>query len=301
MGVQNRYEVSGKWWKGNLHMHSTHSDGAMSYEELQRDYGGKYGYDFLAMTDHDHLADASKLSTRDFLFLDGLEFGGSELGESFHAVAIDVQKQLPAETAFPDMVKGYAEQGAILMAAHPFWCGNTPQVFAQQTLYTCIEVYNALAEGICGRGLAIVHWDYALRQGVKVWGTAVDDAHLGDDRWPNSGWVCVKAEELTAQAILSAVRRGEFYASNGPEIKSITVTGDALEVKTSRAWRIRLVDVLSGACQKGYAADMGAEHIAGATFDIAAYESGENGGNVRIEVESLDHRCAWTNPVFVKE
>ena len=299
MATTNRYEPAGKWWKGNLHMHSTYSDGARTYEELLQSYSHEYGYHFLAMTDHDHLSTASALSTPDFLFLDGLEFHGDDFGEGFHGVAIDIEEQLPTEMSYPDKLSAYADQGAILMAAHPFWLNNTPQVFIKQTRYTCIEVYNGLADGICGKGLSLVHWDYALRHGVQVWGTAVDDAHLSPSYpWPNTGWTCVLADTLEPSAILAAIRAGHFYASSGPEIKSIALEGSSLKVTCSPAWRLRLVDIPTNRCEKAYADDLGVESVAEAEFDVSAYVSGENTGNVRLEVESSDHRYAWSNPVF---
>ena len=40
-----------KWYKGNLHTHSTNSDGRLSPEEVIGLYREE-GYDFLALTDH---------------------------------------------------------------------------------------------------------------------------------------------------------------------------------------------------------------------------------------------------------
>ena len=39
------------WYKGNLHTHTTNSDGAYTPEETIALYKSK-GYDFLALTDH---------------------------------------------------------------------------------------------------------------------------------------------------------------------------------------------------------------------------------------------------------
>ena len=41
----------GRFWRGNLHTHSTRSDGLRSPEEVCRFYEAA-GYDFLALTDH---------------------------------------------------------------------------------------------------------------------------------------------------------------------------------------------------------------------------------------------------------
>ena len=41
----------GRFWRGNLHTHSTRSDGGLPPEAVADFYTGA-GYDFLALTDH---------------------------------------------------------------------------------------------------------------------------------------------------------------------------------------------------------------------------------------------------------
>src|SRR5947209_6191196 len=45
------FDKPGRFWRGNLHTHSTLSDGALSPEEVCALYRDA-GYDFLALTDH---------------------------------------------------------------------------------------------------------------------------------------------------------------------------------------------------------------------------------------------------------
>ena len=40
-----------RWYKGNLHTHTTDSDGLKSPDDVKRLYKS-LGYDFLALTDH---------------------------------------------------------------------------------------------------------------------------------------------------------------------------------------------------------------------------------------------------------
>lgn len=47
----------GKWWRGNLHMHTYWSDGRCFPEEAVDIYKNKLGYDFLALSDHNIFAD----------------------------------------------------------------------------------------------------------------------------------------------------------------------------------------------------------------------------------------------------
>src|SRR5947208_14815470 len=61
------------WLRGNLHAHTTYSDGVKTPKELLAEYEA-LGYDFLAITDHEDLIGSSywralpRLSTRLLLF-----------------------------------------------------------------------------------------------------------------------------------------------------------------------------------------------------------------------------------------
>ena len=52
--MQRFWLRDGNWYKGNLHTHTTQSDGAVSPEEMMACYR-KAGYDFLALSDHNRL------------------------------------------------------------------------------------------------------------------------------------------------------------------------------------------------------------------------------------------------------
>lgn len=61
------------YYKGNMHCHSSLSDGYYSPEELKKLYKEK-GYSFLAITDHEHINNNSHLDDEDFITLTGAEF-----------------------------------------------------------------------------------------------------------------------------------------------------------------------------------------------------------------------------------
>jgi len=60
MRYANPYAVQGHWYKGNLHTHTTQSDGRLTPEEAIRWYE-QNGYDFVALTDHDTYIDITPL------------------------------------------------------------------------------------------------------------------------------------------------------------------------------------------------------------------------------------------------
>ena len=70
------FKNKGNWYKGNLHTHTTHSDGDLSPKEMAARYRDK-GYDFLAITDHDRCPEGTEwerwLATVPLLLIPGVE------------------------------------------------------------------------------------------------------------------------------------------------------------------------------------------------------------------------------------
>lgn len=83
-------------------------------------------------------------------------------------------------------------------------------------------------------------WDevithYLLEGKPAMYGLAVDDAHnyhqIDSNRAnPGRGWICVKSRELTPDALIAAMERGDFYASTGVRLSEIRFDGNRLTV-----------------------------------------------------------------------
>ena len=65
------------WLKGNLHSHSTRSDGKLTPEEMKNLYKSR-GYSILCCTDHEIMIGHHDLTDDDFLMLTGFELGFDE-------------------------------------------------------------------------------------------------------------------------------------------------------------------------------------------------------------------------------
>lgn len=79
-------------------------------------------------------------------------------------------------------------------------------------------------------------WDVLLSRGRKVWAVGADDSHSfgrreSTDNPPGQAWIMVRAEELSQNAILAAIRKGDFYASNGVTIDRIDFVESRLILK----------------------------------------------------------------------
>ena len=89
------FTAAGRFWRGNLHTHSTRSDGVLDPDEVCRRYQAE-GYDFLALTDHFvgrygyPIVDTQPMRTNSFTTILGAELhsGAMANGELWHILAV---------------------------------------------------------------------------------------------------------------------------------------------------------------------------------------------------------------------
>jgi hypothetical protein len=88
-----------------------------------------------------------------------------------------------------------------------------------------------------------------------LFGVATDDTHQyhGGDVSPGRGWVQVAATELTADALIEAMRAGDFYASSGVELEQISYDPESrvLEFEITADGDARFISELIGT-REGY-------------------------------------------------
>ena len=121
--MPNPFSGDGDWYKGNLHTHTTVSDGALSPQETIRIYAEE-DYDFLALTDHDAVVDYDGLDAHGMTLITGCELDGGrgELGQDMHVVALglDAAPQLPDSYDFTELVAAISSECELCFVAHPF-------------------------------------------------------------------------------------------------------------------------------------------------------------------------------------
>lgn len=291
-----RYISNVKWYKGNTHIHSTRSDGGKSVEELQRMYR-QAGYDFIAITDHGKsYRSESCPSDSGFLTLGGIEVDGTPLGGRYcHVVAIGACIDILPAGTFEQTMHDLAKQKAMVILAHPYWCGNDIGD-VQRFPFDAIEIYNHVCDWLNGKGSSLMLWDQVLASGDSVFGIAADDAHIVP-RHPgwNGGWVMVQANALTAEAIVDSLKAGRFYATCGPSFHSIDFDGDTITCTTSPIQQARLVGA-------GYLGER-IWREDGTVMESFSFKVSDNprlasSAYLRVEIEDADHRRAWTNPLW---
>lgn len=295
MDFTDPFSQPGCWFKGNLHVHSTASDGELTPEQVI-DWHRQRGYHFLALTDHGVVAQARTVAA-DFITLSGIEVDGVDPQRGlYHVVGLGLagppgvgtRETLPAQQAINQL----RDAGAQVFMAHPYWSGQMSKDLLDLEGCFGLEAYNGASEVDDARGFSMVHWDDLLAAGRRLWGLAVDDAHWRDgDHDAGLGWVWVKAAELTQAAILDALEQGYFYASSGPEIHSLELDGNWLRVCCSPAASVDFVGNVH--FSRRFSAPPGE------TLTEARYRLQRGQRYVRVACRDSRDCWAWSNPIFL--
>ncbi len=293
--------MPGQFWRGNLHTHSTRSDGHVAPEGVCAFYRNS-GYDFLALTDHfleryDYpIVDTRPFRTPGFTTLLGAELhtGVAEFGQMWHILAvglpIDFAPNLPGETG-PEIAARALAAGAFVAAAHPAWYGVTEADIRSLGAIQAVEIYNGTAIDHNDKADSWYVLDLLLRRGARYSACATDDAHFNPDREDRlRGWVQVKSEQLDPDALLEALKAGAYYSSTGPQIHDIqAAAGDKIVVQCSPAARIFLT---------GHGSNSSSIHGTGLTEAEFSLKALGDSPCFRITVRDAAGGRAWSNPIW---
>lgn len=295
--------------KGGLHCHTTRSDGRCTPEEVIALHE-ENSYDFLAITDHRLYNYQNFLPGSRLTIIPGMEMDRNIAPEHpvhcFHSVWLGREKPhnpyeqdqffergvVADQHEFQQLLDEGHANGQLTMYCHPQWSGTFAREFEQMQGVFAMELWNSgcVQETACDVNNGWI-WDELLRQGKRIWGTAVDDGHARAHHC--KGWVRVNADNHV-DSILEALKNGAFYSSTGPEIYDFWIDDERqAHVKCSPCASVQF-------------------HCAAS---ILPKQVGEDGGLVtgmtmskpvpeyfpylRVEVTDAQGRVAWSNPIFL--
>ncbi len=302
------------WYKGNIHTHTTKSDGdedPLKVTEWYRDHE----YDFLVLTDHNHrtILDYGKITQASNLplMIPGEEVTvnvhNDDLTVPVHINGIGIQRIVePIEgkdvvSTIQANINLIKEAGGIASINHPNykWAYTIDQLI-QVNGATSIEVFNGIAEtniyGSKTRPSTEQIWDGILSSGKLIYGVATDDSHNYHDfsptmANPGRGWICVNANSLSQSSIINSIINGDFYASSGVFLDELNRSSTSLQltIRTDQEDRFEYITTITGYDGR----------LLHETDDINInYEIPVNEPFARGTVKSSGGFKAWTQPVF---
>ena len=268
---------SGSFYKANLHCHSVISDGHLTVEEIKEQYKA-HGYSVVAFTDHDVLIPHNDLTDENFLALNGYEMEiNGEGGKTCHLCYIALENGNFRQVCWhrsaylfgnapkyrdkvefvnePDYIRNYdhmcindmikkgREHGFFVTYNHPVWSLEDYPEYIGYDGMNAMEIcnYGCFIEGYPEYDSKV--YDDMLRAGKRIYCIGADDNHnhrpQDDPKYDSFGaFIMIKADKLEYRTVTGAMEKGFFYASQGPEIKSLWYEDGRIFIETSPAFRI---------------------------------------------------------------
>ena len=255
-------EIGKRWYRGDLHMHTAHSDGSCASQSgksvpcpvfVTAQTATQRGLDFIAITDHnatshyDTMRELQPYFDR-LLLIPGREittfwghfniFGVTQYID-YRAVARDgrdvnqILRDVRALGGIASINHADSPGGEICMG-----CAWEPQAPVDMRLFTSIEVINGGRIFLSSADL----WDRELGTGVPLTAIGGSDNHdapapagvPGAIGWPTT---VVEADELSVPAILDGIRRGRVFIDlTGSRDKVIDLEARDTAVGSAEAW-----------------------------------------------------------------
>ena len=306
--AETRKLVSFGFLRGDLHMHTTWSDGWGSVAEMVETAEAR-GLDFIFVTDHNTVR--QKAECRKYKNV----WWGQEPGAGPHHICIldNARRFRPSKDMKRDAERLRA-MGVFFFYPHPTgWFPGTYYTEAQMDALAeagpefAMEVMNGIFRvdafhDAWTEGSAAL-WDFYLMQGYQVTGLGTTDAHfpLG----VGNVWTGLIGARLSKRSVLNVLRSGKVYASSGPAINLTcgkTPMGGTARARSGKAaivmecadaYGLNWASIIQDGREVKRFSLQGAQHLRErVALSVAP------GGYVRAECAAMDDRRAYANPIY---
>ena len=243
------------WFRGDLHMHTAHSDGSCASRKGARvpcpvfrtlEAAAARGLDFIAITDHNATSQNQALRELAPFFDDLLLIPGREIttfqghANVFGVTApLDFQLGSPRAPTLAAIQTEIERAGGLFSINHPglpsgevcMGCGWSDKA----TDFSRVQAVEAVNGGQTEGPLSgVAFWEARLNAGLRITGIGGSDNHdptLAPSRPASVGYptTVVHAAELSQAAILAAIRAGHvFIDTTGSVDRALDVTATSV-------------------------------------------------------------------------
>ena len=287
--VFNPYVAKAHTYKGQIHCHTTNSDGTNSPATIADAYHTA-GCDFLAITDHDYLTPDT--SHAGLLYVPGVE----ESPSHFNALSLFCTKVQGSATAdnqpSQTVLDGCDIDNAVAGIAHPMWGNCVRKEDALSLLdYGFIEIRNAKVETDPADTSFETIWDDVLSANKVVWGTVSDDCHnIATAAEFDKYYIKCFADSCTLANIKESIQRGNFYCTTKSGITpTISLSGLVITVGASANSDITFIG------KRGLVYQTNANTVS-ASYTITGRER-----YIRVMIKTTGAaEYVWLQPIFIK-
>ena len=302
--MKSLFKQNGNWYKGNLHMHTTLSDGKILPGEACDIYQEK-GYDFIAITDHRKPSRAGE--HKGMVLIPGAEwdYGNGREYPVYHILSIGTESDLQLCDFYREgnlpvgnvitpqkMIDRINAAGGIAILAHPAWSLMEPGEMMDMKGIAAAEVYNSVS-GVpwnANRADSSYYFDLWAAKGRLVPCVASDDSHWYSGEQTRA-FTMVQAEEKSVNGILEALRKGSFYASCGPRFEQVTYDEEQVMIECSED--VKRIIVYSNSVWVD-------QRVFDNPCGKAIYHISDMDRYIRIELIDGAGQKAWCSPFRVK-
>jgi hypothetical protein len=306
------------WYRGDLHLHTVHSDGGYHPDELVS-AAHVAGLDFIVSTEHNTNAANREWATCCTGGL--LVIAGEEVTTRHgHWLAIGLPpsgwvdwRYAPRDGVFAEYAAQVRTDGGVVVVGHPAVpVPGSAWEFGYRGV-DAIEVWNGRWNLDDEASLQI--WHRMLRHGRRIAAAGGSDSH-GPHQRVGMPHTVVRAEELSTLALIDGLRRGRSYIAGSSAVTvELTATcngatadiGDTLATTPTAA--VTVSAVVSGAPGTSLALITTAGRVARTAVDdsgtgrVTWTTTGDQAGFARVEVRRrsrgrLPSMVAFTNPVW---
>jgi hypothetical protein len=224
------------WYRGDLHMHTAHSDGSCSSRRMQRvpcplyltaKAASERGLDFIAITDHNTVSHADAMRELQPYYDDLLLIPGREVTTfQGHANLFGTVAMLDFRADWNSLLSNVEHTGGVISINHPIrpsgeecmGCGWTPRSDIDYARMQSVEVVNGFDADTPYSGVPF--WEQLLNRGFTL--TAIGGSDNHDALLPastaggRSGVIgtpttVIYADSLSQDGIVSGIRRGRVF------------------------------------------------------------------------------------------
>lgn len=302
----------GKWYRGDLHMHTFYSDGAYSPQDIVA-YAQRRDLNFIFSTDHNTQASNlmwGSVAPSSLLIGRGIEV--TTRHGHWGALGLDRWQWIdfrynPNDTPGLDEAKKQVrEAGGFVSINHPYAaCPACNWTFSYDD-FDGIEVWNKDWDPT--DDMAVQQWQKMLVQGAHITAVGGSDAHRDPDviGLPTT---IVRATSLTTSAVLEGLKRRRAYLVRDPgmdihfTVQTIggvhTQVGDKTIARGPTIARLQTTGMAGG--KASFISQKGSfyQQVIGNGTDVIHHIQGADW--VRVEVrDSTGSMLGLTNPIWLK-